>query len=279
MKAVVINLDRDKERLAHVESEAKRAGLMLERVAALTPDSIPEKMRATYFATVDGLKPGEVACYASHLHVAQQVAQGTYGNACLVLEDDIVFCDGFAELLDEAVKQAPMGWDIIRLSNPPKAAVLKVAELQGGRRFLVKYSLMPMNTGAYVLSQAGAAKLLNEQVPRCQPIDIDLRFGWRYGLESFGVYPPLVLSNIFDSSINQTGKRVEQNWLQKTIPQLDMRKRVLNLAHNIRSLGFGKWLACKGGDLHLALSKKEIGIERVGNGPHAIQWRKVPLVE
>jgi glycosyl transferase family 25 len=204
----LINLDRDSDRLRHMQEEARRAGLELERVPAIYGLAMPDWLRPYFLdhagAIASALKPGEVGCYASHLVVARRILDENLPFA-LVFEDDLVLPADLVPLLEAAIAAMPGGWDILRLSNPPKSATMALAPLPGNRQ-LVIYARVPNNTGAQLLSRAGAAKLLSPG-RRTLAIDEHLRRPWLLKLETFGIVPAPIRSNIFDSSIDQIGDR------------------------------------------------------------------------
>jgi glycosyl transferase family 25 len=58
---------------------------------------------------------------------------------------------------------------------------------------LVDYSRVPSMTAGYVVSRAGAAKLLAHRQPFGRPIDVDLRFWWECDqLRILGVSPSAI---------------------------------------------------------------------------------------
>lgn len=197
----LINLDRDADRLALMGAALAKLGLTFERIPAVLGLAMPAWVQP-YFLDAGGaiaskLRVGEVGCYASHLVVARKmVAEGI--PAALVFEDDLEFPEDFAALIMETLRIAPAGWDIIRLSNPPKAPYVPVADLPGGRD-LALYARVPNNTGASLLSLSGAKKLLRPG-PRDLQIDEHLRRPWDLGMETYGIVPAPIRSNIFDTS-------------------------------------------------------------------------------
>lgn len=204
----LINLDRDPDRLAHMRGEFAREGLAVERVSAVLGLAMPDWVKP-YFLDAEGriasaLKPGEVGCYASHLVVAKRLLEDGHAFA-LVCEDDLILPDGILPLLQEAVAALPEGWDILRLSNPVKAPWQVRATLARGHDLAV-YARVPNNTGAHLLSRAGAAKLLAPGLRHLQ-IDEHLRRPWLLGIETYGIVPAPIRSNIFDSTIDQIGDR------------------------------------------------------------------------
>jgi|CXWL01.1.fsa_nt_gi glycosyl transferase family 25 len=194
---MVINMDRDVARLRHMELELARIGLRFERFPALSGADLPSDLRA-YFADDASLSPGEVGCYASHLRLCQLMVAGTLSSPALILEDDLSFPDNFTELLAAILGALPDRWDMVRLTNVAKHAVLEVAPLIGGLS-LVRYASVPGSTGASLLNRSGAEKFL-ARAPRNLPIDQDLRRVWRWDLDVYGVHPMPLMRDVFDSS-------------------------------------------------------------------------------
>lgn len=197
----LINLDRDPDRLACMAAALAQLGLGFTRVPAVLGLAMPEWVKPYFLdsagAIASKLRVGEVGCYASHLVVARRMVAEAI-PAALVFEDDLEFPEDFTGLIAEALRLAPAGWDIIRLSNPPKAPYIPVADLPGGRD-LALYARVPNNTGASLLSLSGARKLLRPG-PRDLQIDEHLRRPWDLGMETYGIVPAPIRSNIFDAS-------------------------------------------------------------------------------
>ena len=71
---VVINLDRDADRLAHMQREFTKLGLTFQRFPAVNGANLPEHLRV-YFAPAESnpLSAGETGCYASHLAICRAI--------------------------------------------------------------------------------------------------------------------------------------------------------------------------------------------------------------
>lgn len=207
-RVIVINLDRDFERLAHVSAELARAGLAFERFSAIDGDMLPGWLRHYLGGAEAALSRGETGCYASHLAVCRDVAE--QGAPALVLEDDVALPAAFGALLTRLLAALPAGWDIVRLSYPSKRAMLSVAQIAQTHK-LVRYSHIPTSTGAYLLSAQGARKFLSAPVVRRNPVDHDLRRAWVWRLETYGVAPPPVRADaLLGSSIDAMQGRAER---------------------------------------------------------------------
>lgn len=190
----VVNLDRSPDRLAYM----RRQGVAFERIAGVDGAGMVPAWLKNQF---DGspLTSGEIGCYASHLLCAQEVVSRNLPYA-IVLEDDVTLAYDFLDAAISAATDAPVGWDFIHLSSDFKRAVVHVVPLGLGRQ-LVRHTRLPVNTGAYLISHAGARKWLKPRWRRWQA-DMDFRYAWVNDLDIYGVYPaPARLANGFASDV------------------------------------------------------------------------------
>lgn len=242
---VVINLDRDTKRMAHMRCELNRAGVSYERFAALRGDTLPADI-ARYFPVGVDLSPGEMGCYASHLAIMKQIVSGARPAPLLVLEDDVGVPADLSAALDALIAALPARWDIVRLSYPTKLVTRQIAALGAGRD-LVRYSRVPTTTGAYLISASGARKFLAER-PRSVPVDHDLRHVWDWDLDTYGVSPPLIAHEVLGaSSIDALSPRGRAALHHR---RREMRATLARLHQGIRDFGLSRWLAL--GPLNLA---------------------------
>ncbi|MDE2028960.1 MAG: glycosyltransferase family 25 protein [Alphaproteobacteria bacterium] len=247
--AVLLNLDRDTVRRAHMESELARAGIGFTRQPGILGDAVPDDLRR-YFFHPDGspktiMKRGEIGCYASHLRALTRIASGELGDAVLVMEDDLAFDDGFLETVAAAINAMPKGWDILRLSSPPRRAYVPLARLPGGR-FLIRYSKIPNSAGAYLVTREGARKFIERGV-RGLTFDDDLRRPWFHHLDTYGIVPPPARAGVLKSSIDaiETGRFDKgMSSRMERITRGDHFYMFKRLAYNIGNLGLGGWLFC-----------------------------------
>jgi glycosyl transferase, family 25 len=193
----LINLDRSHERLALMQAQANELGLAFERMPAIDGTrQLPGWMVAQFLDDCGrargGLSEGEVGCYASHLVVFSKIVERRL-KAAIVLEDDAILDQDFERSACAAMCAAPVGWDCIHLSTDFKRPAFPVVDLGLGRS-LVRYKRLPVNSLGYVVSRAGAAKLLAAR-QRLRPFDLEFRLAWQTGLEMFGTYPALARAN------------------------------------------------------------------------------------
>ena len=187
----LINLDRSHERLALMQAQANVLGLAFERIPAIDGTrQLPGWMVSQFLddrgLVRGGLSEGEVGCYASHLLVMSTIVERRL-EAAIVLEDDAILDADFEQAACAAVRAAPAGWECIHLSTDFKKAAFPVAGLGLGRS-LVRYKRLPVNSLGYIVSRAGAAKLL-EARHRVRPFDLEFRLAWLSGLGDFRDLP------------------------------------------------------------------------------------------
>lgn len=243
---IVINLDRDENRMAHMRGELERARVSYERFSALRSDALPADL-ARYFPVDAHLSPGEIGCYASHLAILQRMARGELASPQLVLEDDVGLPNDLAATLNALIATLPECWDIVRLSYHTKRVTRPIAAL-GAKRQLVRYSRVPTTTGAYLISASGAKKFLARRARRL-PIDHDLRRVWEWGLDTYGVSPPLIAHDVLGAStidaLSPKGRaRLHMRESGRLSPWLRLRQ-------GVRDFGLSRWLAL--GPLNLAV--------------------------
>jgi glycosyl transferase family 25 len=255
--AILLNLDRDTARLAHMQAQLAGAGVSFTRQTGILGDAVPDDLRSNFFLPSGkprtSMKKGEVGCYASHLRALLRVASGECGDAALIMEDDLDIAPNLIDILAEARRALPLDWDILRLSNPPRRAYAPLAKV-GPTQFLARYSKIPNSAGAYLVTREGARKFVERGV-RGLTFDDDLRRPWFHDMNTFGIVPPpiqagaLRLSTIdsieagrFDKGISSRMERILRG------DHLHVFRRA---SYNGRNLGVANWMAC--GLINLAI--------------------------
>jgi glycosyl transferase family 25 len=247
----VINLDRDPDRLVDMQREFARVGLSFERIPAILGTDLPPDSRPYFFdaagSVASPLRKGEIGCYASHLKTWKQIADREQLPAALVCEDDIRLPDDMPELLDRIIASAPKGWDIIRLSSNSKRPVSFVMPLINGYQ-LVRYWKISVLAGAYLISRAGAEKMLRPGL-RNNPIDVDISRPWLFGMDAYGVVPTPVIQNIAESTIDKLDDR-EKLRRRRTRTKRVLRRmgklpvKIRHGIYNLETMGPIDWVVC-----------------------------------
>ena len=247
--ALLLNLDRDTARRDHMEQQLAQASIAFTRLSGVLGDAVPEDLRPCFFDASGQpkttMKRGEIGCYASHLCALQRVASGALGAAVLVMEDDLEIAPDLIDILAEAVRAAPAGWDIMRLSCPSRRAYVPSASL-GASRVLARYSKIPNSAGAYLITPAGANKFLQRGI-RGLTYDDDLRRPWFHKMETFGILPPPVKAGVLKSTIDAVEAGRFDKGISSRVERLlrgDHFYAFKRLGYNIRNLGVISWLAC-----------------------------------
>ncbi len=262
--ALLLNLDRDTARRAHMEKQLAGAGIVFTRQPGVLGDRLPDALRP-YFYDRTGrpkttMKKGELGCYASHLLALQRVASGELGPAVLIMEDDLDLAPGLIEIIAEARRAAPANWDILRLSSASRRAYVPVARV-GASRFLVRYSKIPNSAGAYLVTPEGALKFLLRGI-RGLTFDDDLRRPWFHGMETYGVLPSPVKAGVLQSTIDAVEPGRFDKGMSSTMERFrrgDLYHGFTRLCYNMRSLGPGRWCACFAINLIDMLAKRVLG--------------------
>ncbi|MBL8542538.1 MAG: glycosyltransferase family 25 protein [Hyphomonadaceae bacterium] len=259
---VVINLDRDSDRLAHMQREFDKAGLSFQRFTALKGSDLPVDLRSFFPDASAGaeaaLSAGEIGCYASHLAICKQMLEGALPTPLCVMEDDIELAPGFKDLMTDLLGKLPPDWDFVRLSNDAKNVVMPVAPLAAPYQ-LVRYSKVPGSTGASLISRTGAEKFL-AAAARTLPIDQDLKRVWVWKLNMFGVVPAPVRRDIFDVSsidaMTDAGFRTK-SWRIARLRRSRATETFARHAHGVREFGLTRWLAAEFTNIRATLTPKQ----------------------
>ena len=211
MLSLVINLDRSPNRLAAMTAQAERHSLPFQRIRAIDGLALPDDMRAEFLDERGGIASkmivGEVGCYASHMRAWQRVVADRLPHA-MVLEDDVILGLDVVAIADAAVRSCPAGWDLIHLNGRTKKSVVRVAQLDTNHR-LIRYTLPPLNSCAYIISQAGARKMLRP-APRMRPIDVEMRYGYLRAMDIYGVSPTIVDVGPVDDAVSIIGAAAQR---------------------------------------------------------------------
>ena len=177
--------------------------------------------------------PSELACYASHRAIWQQVVLSGEPYA-LVLEDDARIIDRAA--LASALAEVERGdFDLVKLNDlRPKHVVKRVV---AGEVELVSHKMLASGTVGYVISAAAAARLLRRQRV-FRPVDEDIGHAWEFGIDVWSVAPnPVDEAPIAAATSSIQGERQQnrRNRLRSLYGVLlQGRKRILTMRYQSR---------------------------------------------
>lgn len=158
MRILIINLDREVERLEFQTMQMTRLGLEFERLSAVSVDRLPSDVGDGYWQTWEReLSGGEKACFLSHRRAWTEVAAGN--SPALILEDDAWLAGTVAGLLRKLETREGIDHLSLETRNRRKLLSRTAQELAPGvlaRRLFLDRS----GAAAYVLWPSGAKKLL-----------------------------------------------------------------------------------------------------------------------
>ena len=135
--------------------------------------------------TGSALLPGKIGVYHSHLRVWQTFA-ACAEPAALILEDDVVFHDGFLDAVTAALSVIDH-WDIVRFN----AIRAKIPICQGvvGPYRLNAYLGPFTGNGCYLIRREIAAQLAATLLPMTRPLDHELNRFFVHGHRLRGLEP------------------------------------------------------------------------------------------
>ena len=191
----VISLARAKERRENMRRRLDALGMPYEIVdavdgATLNLEDYAHRLRQNECRVKHGyeLTRGEIGCYLSHHNLWKRIAEGENEHA-LILEDDAVWDDDFAEVVGELLR-CEWHWEAVLLSaDKPRPIDAVLCSLPGGRK-LVRYKRRAWTAAAYLLSRSGAAKLRDYGEKINAVVDCVYFEYWKNGVAFYCVHPP-----------------------------------------------------------------------------------------
>lgn len=190
MKVFVINLDKDKGRMASVDAQLRRLGIEYERVSGVYAKEMPVSELREMFnrfrwwcAIGRPVVPAEIGCALSHYNIYRSMTQG---DVVCILEDDVMLTDEFPRRLKEV--------EAFVTAEKPQVIMLSSHNwLQSGSGIV--RSKTAMCTDAYVITQPAAVALLKANLPMQVPCDHWWRWGQKGIIELYHALPTTVTQN------------------------------------------------------------------------------------
>lgn len=217
MKTFVINLDKEKTRMASIDVQLSQLGVIYERISAvygkeLTKDELKCSFSAfrSFCAMGHRLTLGEIGCALSHISVYRQIIDENIPYA-LVFEDDIIVDDSFKVRITE----------IEKFIDEKKAQVILLSALgYNAKEDGIYRRDQGMCTDAYVITLKAAREIYKSNNPVVVVADKWQRWAKRFGVEIYTCWPPIVQQDneTFGTDVNTTNRKVIKGglkWLRK----------------------------------------------------------------
>ena len=190
MRVFVINLDKDKDRMAYVDTQLRRLGVGYERVSGVYAKEMPEAERARsvnrfrwWCAIGRPIVPAEIGCALSHYNIYRSMKPA---EAVCILEDDILIKEPFLKCVSdvEAVIDCSRS-QVYLLSNHRD-------RFSGNGIVRHSYGLC---TDGYIITKSAADAILRHNFPLQVPCDHWGRWVKQGLIELYHVMPASVSQN------------------------------------------------------------------------------------
>lgn len=169
----LINLDRSPSRLEYISRRLAALGLSFNRIPAVDGAALSEEQRTAFAAARPrdgrGWSAGQIGCFLSHFESWRLIAAGDNPWA-LVLEDDLHLSDTLpAVITDVSVLDDKI--DIVRLESTGQWLALGPPAVTLAGRVVRPLRSSAWGAGAYMISQAAAARLVATETKLHTPTD------------------------------------------------------------------------------------------------------------
>jgi GR25 family glycosyltransferase involved in LPS biosynthesis len=185
MKVYVINLDRDRDRLAHMRAQLN--GVSFIRVAAVDGTKNRETSR--------GLTRFELACLSSHRRAWRLFLETSEARACF-LEDDLHIWPGFKTLINDDA-WVPSDAHSVKIDTYLQMVRLGHRRNVVGDRQVARLYSRHESSAAYLLSRKGAERYLELTARPTLPADYALfpKNARRLGLRIYQLTPAVAIQD------------------------------------------------------------------------------------
>lgn len=190
MKVFVINLDKDKDRMASVDAQLRKLGVDYERVSGVYAKEMSEveQNRAVnrfrwWCAIGRPIISAEIGCALSHYNIYRSMK---FGDAVCILEDDVMLADDFPIRLKEVES-------FVDYRKPQVIMLSSHNRPQSGTGIVRSRSAMC--TDAYVITQPAAKALIKANLPMQVPCDHWWRWERKGLIELYHALPTTVSQN------------------------------------------------------------------------------------
>jgi glycosyl transferase family 25 len=239
----VINLERSLERFQRVSARLSRMGLTCERVPAIDGRTIDK-------ATRDRFNPkrswhiysdSDMACYLSHLKALGIIAERGIPRA-IVLEDDASFDSDFA-LWTAPECPLPDNVELLKLEGFGAKNSPKIPLCQSANR-TIQFSYKPTGgAAAYIITLAGARRVLRELKIMRGLLDSDLFAYWKTGIGVYELSPFPAFQDGSPSTITLPKRGSRTLWFRLTRHVIKSYARFERVIYVLRKFGIRPLLA------------------------------------
>lgn len=209
MKVFVLNLERAVERRTRMLAQLQDRSLDAEILPAV--DGLQVDRTRLPARTGASLSAGEIGCYLSHRHAWETVLKRGLDHA-VILEDDVIVSADLKRVVTE-IATLDLPFDAVRLSALKPVRGITVARLSDGSR-LVLPNKNPSGAQGYLVSRAGAKRLVAKLAVPEKPVDDAFDEYWKHDLRIPVLHPSLVKE---DPSIASTIGYRANSHPQKTL--------------------------------------------------------------
>jgi len=190
MQAIVINLDSETARMAFQQAQLERLDVPFKRISAVSLETLSEQ---DYQRHANGwqrtLRKVELACFLSHLKAWQLIIDEDAPH--LVLEDDALLSCHIKEVLDGL---GSSGCEYATLETRKRTKFLSKKTEPLTERFRTAFLIQDKcGAAGYVLSPAGARKLVAQFEANAGATVPDAFIAHYYGWKAIQVIPPAVI--------------------------------------------------------------------------------------
>jgi glycosyl transferase family 25 len=222
---LVINVKRFVERRQHVEAQLARFGLRGEFVHDFDVEDITRELDRRHFAG-DALNRGQKSCALKHLAALRQIVARGWRH-CLVLEDDVVLAEGFADGVRAALAEtAQERHPFVVYLGAGGNFYTPASQRRPGRRIYEAHK--GRFTDSYLLGAAEAGLRLAhiDAAPMTQPIDVTFEAIDRAaGIRFLWLEEPVVEQGSKLGVFRTSLEAAPPNWLQAVRYRLERLRR------------------------------------------------------
>lgn len=202
----VINLDKDKDRLAAFDANMRAHGVKYTRMDAIYgKDALRDRELSRRITPACKVlcSYGIIGCYLSHARLWEQLANDPDAEFYVVVEDDARFMDDTVQVIQESIEKYRTNFDLLSLftfSDNMSIACFQERLLDG--KYAVCRNPMLLSTLGYIVSKQGARKLLEKMGKASYHVDFMLNMNQVRGIRYWSVSPNVLINDGFlDSNV------------------------------------------------------------------------------